>query len=766
MANTGVKGRIVYLGSNDGIEGLKIIAVDYDPIYSEDVLGSDTTKGDGSFEIKYTSDKYRNWYERNPDIVVRVYGPSGRLIYETAENENTDVNADTLTICPIAIHENNIGNKERGEPWLVTYATLDPKDGSPVWLTQGNQIEPLTDGARIFPELTKAIEGAQQSVHIMNWKFDVKNNPITKFNKEIDDPKWYLNPKEGQKVEGKKVQEILKERAEAGVKVNVVVWDFNVEAVVGSLFATVALVLGGGGFVVGNALMALLGMPFLPLAYLGRGSGDTAADVEDYFKGSKVETAGFQSLWSLMHARAVIIDGKEAFVMGSSIDRKSYNESGHFIHDARHGGTLWHDVSLKLYGPAVEHLDRTVATVWNAANPAGCSSSRGALPVKNKLIPTKGPFPVKNSEDLAGVQVIRTLPGDIYDGSHTDAGEGRKPSVPKVIPGKKGIPYGETGPLEAYQRAIACAKDFIYIEDQYLTSPDIVTALIQRMTDKDEEARQLQLIIVLNIKPDHPDYRKLQENYLLQLKAKIDSDRLGIFTLWSCREATPKEAPRYEITPIYVHSKVGIVDDKWASMGTANLDGASMNQIQTVTTVDHSLKDITPEWVGFIEFILFPITIFLSLLFKLIVEVGGIFVYRRPTQHANPNRSNQPSRFTDLRLVVYNNVAGQPETDSVVHLRDQLWQEHLGYLLDSPQKDDYPTIRPVEGWLKLWKDRANEKLEKIKKEEGHPALILEWQPETDPEKYLRALDIKTKNYFIREKADSFDLVKGKWNKKK
>jgi len=764
VANTGVQGKVVYYkdtnnGKNepDGVKGLKVIAVDYDPIYAEDILGSDTTKSDGSFEITYNHDKYRDWYERNPDIVVRVYGPSSRLLFETPEKK--DVTKETLELDPIVIHENNVGNKERGEPWLVTYATLDPKNGKPVWLTQDNQIEPLIDGARVFSKLTEAIDRAEDSIHFMNWKFKAKDAPAYEFGKTIK-----TKDEQGETVErkkSKKIQELLKEKAEI-MEVKVVVWDVNAEIFTGILAILSSLGLLTIGILTGNLIYAFLAFPVLPLGLLGRSLGDTADDVADYFKGSKVETAGLKSVQSLMHARAVIIDGKEAFVMGCSIDQKSYNDSQHKIDDPNHGGVLWHDSGLRLQGSAVEHIDRTVAMIWNAANQLGTSEASAPAPVKNKMIPSRGTFTIDDKDppqsQPTGVQVIRTLPGDTYNGSHTTD---EPDSVPKVTPGKegKGIPYGETGPLEAYQRSIARAKKFIYIEDQYLTSPDIVRALIQRMTDP--EADKLELIIVLNLEPDHPDYISIQKKYLMQLKAEIDNDRLGIFTLWSCHKGNSK----YEIQPIYVHSKVGIVDDEWATLGSANLDGASLNQIQTVTTRDHylpSLKKLIFAY-GLIPNFLTKWVLILASVLKLILTIGEIFVYRRPTQHANPNRSTHPSRFTDLNLVLYNNIAGQPKSDAVITLRNQLWREHLGFLINSPQEDDYQTTRPPKGWVDHWKNRAKEKLILIKNKEagGNMPLILEWRPEGDPEKYLQGLLDELKDELgdkLRIKIEDYSII--------
>ena len=138
------------------------------------------------------------------------------------------------------------------------------------------------------------------------------------------------------------------------------------------------------------------------------------------------------------------------------------------------------------------------------------------------------------------------------------------------------IPFGETGVLEGYQRAIMKAEEYIYIEDQYLVSQDIADAIAIRMKEKSD----LEVILVLNVKPDIPGYHRKQAALLKQLRDALppnQQDRLGIFTIWSTDDVP---SSKFEIAHIYVHAKVAMIDDKWATVGTANLDGASLNRRQ------------------------------------------------------------------------------------------------------------------------------------------------------------------------------------------
>ena len=704
MANSGVQGRVVYAGTNDGIPDLEIAAVDFDPFFSEDALGSAKTDQDGNFKILYSPDRYSAWIlDREPDIVVRVYGPGLRLLHETTEQ--SDVKDTILTIATIEIHRANI------EGWLVTNATLDPvnpsldpQKGTPVTWTQGNQVEILKDGVTMFPMLTDAVAQAQHTINFMNLHFWLGENLITEFDETfIPD-----HPQEGVPVIGQRIHEILKNRAASLSSTNILVHDVP--------------------FVDQIPVISYLLRRFVDM------NPDTFDEVKDYFQGSTVNVRGLPHLLSLLHAKAVVIDGTTAFVLGSPVSQSYFNDKLHLIHDARHEGSLNHDVSIKVSGPAVEFIDRTFTTLWNAADSSASS-----------LSPTTGQVPVE--QPGLGLQIVRTLPGDNFTASHT---------------GGKAIPYGETGSLEAYQRAIAKATKFIYIEDQYFTVPEIFTAMLRRM----KQVPTLEIILVMNPKPDIPGYPEKQIQLLKQFQKDLEGvigatgveKQLGVFSIWSCDE----QKPRYEIMPIYVHAKDAIVDDIWATIGSTNVDGASMNQLEIQTIVQGKLADAVEHgslWkrilLGVLMTIMSPLVIALAWVSK----IG----FARPTQHANPQQSRQPTRSSELNvLICEKDPDPSVPSQTIVQFREDLWKEHLGFELSLPT--------PSDGWVEVWNNRAAEKLDSLKSDPKkavgdrtrQPAKILKWQPEVESENYLRSLGIETTNLKIRSKADDFDFKKGKW----
>lgn len=541
-------------------------------------------------------------------------------------------------------------HRDNVDGWLVTNALINP-GGTPVTIRRGNRIEFFIDNENGWSEMTDAVGGAASSINLMMLDFDV-SNVVTKFTPPMPPP--------GSAVSGVRIQDSMKLKAGPGVAVRVLMNDFNPDA---------------------------------------WGNMDAATEVTDFFNGTGVVTRLYTTRpQSPMHAKLLIIDGSTAFLVGSPFLQDYWDSQTHIIDDTRRAISIKkpiHEVSAKIRGPAVEDIDRTFTMVWNyvaptepPARPAtGQSSASGA--------------------NVANVQVVRTLPG------------GKFPS----------IPHGETGILEAYQRAIAKAEDFIYIENQYFSNTAIADALLQRLKFN----TNLTVILLLNIKVDVPGYfdwplanvpgyangplgvySGIQPRTIRDLLdgARTDGtqDRLGIFTLWSHEAGTPKTS----IIQNYVHSKTAIIDDSWATVGSANTDGTSMNRTQV-------FRDIPTR---------------ADILFGL--QEG------RPTQHANPNSGTQPWRSTELNLAIYNGVAEQPATPIIGDLRRRLWAEHLGY---SSSTDAALMTRPTGGWLSLWNTRAQEKQAKLTLPTPIvlPQRILPWAFPDNATGYLRALDIEVRN---------------------
>ena len=741
MPHRGVKGRVVFADNGQGVPHLTVNVVDVYPIPDND-LGSATTDENGDFEILYSPDDYQRWETRSPNIRIRIYGPVQRqLIDQTFESVSIEVL--DFTSPPIRIHRNNIGEQDANVPasnpaseaWLVTNATLDLLKGDAVNLSQGNTFKSLIDGTTLFPEVTAAVSLATQSIHFMNLNFRIGKDLeamrdedflITKFT-NLPDP---TAPVLGQPVEGDKLQDIMVDKANG------------------------------------------IGGPPIPVrvivADIALKTDDSVKQVEEFFAATQVETRIADYGIEVLHGRTVVVDGEKAFVLGSSFDQNYFSGpdlttnpavEGHLIRDARHRGSLLHDVGALVTGPAVAPIDETFATVWNQAGEP----------------PQVTPQARSSGTGEVAMQVLRTMPGN-----------GRFVSP---FPGAQPIQHGETGVLEAYQRAIARAEDFIYIEDQYFTNTAIVDALIDRM----KQVTTLQLIMVLNLNPeDFPGYTAKQIKNIKQIREKIPNpdDRFKVFTLWSTQISTdPARAKKpFEIMNISVHSKVAIIDDVWATIGTANLDGSGLNAIEISDIAKAGafgpLLDLTAiviavlmngVGVAIVGIVLGAIALVVAgvILFSGLRDLldEAVRTLKSNTQHANPAQTAQPARHVELNIVLYNGIAGLPATEAIILFREELWREHLG--LAGP---GFP-LKPSGGWAKLWTIVAQEKIDNIKANAApgpgaplHTASVVEWKPKNKAIPFLKAHGVDFRDpksrLTIRKRADIFNFIKGQWEKNK
>src|SRR5207249_4867371 len=109
-------------------------------------------------------------------------------------------------------------------------------------------------------------------------------------------------------------------------------------------------------------------------------------------------------------------------------------------------------------------------------------------------------------------------------------------------------------------RALEVAKDFVYVENQYLTCVEIVDAILAAM----QREPALQLICLLNVRLGISGYDGWQREAIERLLAGLgpEAQRAGLFTLWK-REAGADTTGRPVVMPVYVHSKVAIIDNAW-----------------------------------------------------------------------------------------------------------------------------------------------------------------------------------------------------------
>jgi len=250
------------------------------------------------------------------------------------------------------------------------------------------------------------------------------------------------------------------------------------------------------------------------------------------------------------HQKSWVIDagepGQLAFVGGINPDRGSVVPPGH---PPRVGGPSVHDVYLEIAGPASTDVAHNFVQRWNEASergrPDGCWPDPGAaddLPFPSRLAAPAGDAPV---------QITRT----VRAGRYTSA-------IPAPGAAPFAIDAGETSILEQYLAAIDAAREGIYIENQFLASVPVfarIAAAVQR---------GVEVVIVLPGAP-MPEVRAARAAsrtapFFEALAA------LGLrpnFTLAGLA-ATDPAGRRHEV---YVHAKLMLIDDAWATIGSTNI---------------------------------------------------------------------------------------------------------------------------------------------------------------------------------------------------
>ena len=222
------------------------------------------------------------------------------------------------------------------------------------------------------------------------------------------------------------------------------------------------------------------------------------------------------------HEKAIVIDDSVAYVGGIDLTSLAGNRWDTPHHPAR-GELGWHDASVRIEGPLVADVRSHLALRWHEVTGERLDAA---------------PRPEPRGEHEA--QLVRTVPEKIYGA----------------------LPRGHFRIAEAYVRALRSAQTLVYLENQFLWSPEILAILEQKLRRPPTD--EFRLVVVLPVKPNNgnDDTR----GQLARLVAADVDERFLACTLYQPGIAEP----------IYVHAKIGIVDDAWLTVGSANLNEHSL----------------------------------------------------------------------------------------------------------------------------------------------------------------------------------------------
>ena len=315
------------------------------------------------------------------------------------------------------------------------------------------------------------------------------------------------------------------------------------------------------------------------------------SEAENRHLGEDIEAAGGEVLldqrvrWGGSHHQKLVVlrhpgapERDVAFAGGIDLCHSRRDDASHrgdpqaISMSPRYGDNPpWHDVQLQLHGPAVGALDSTFRERWN--DPAPLDFHSPIALVKDKL----------SGADLSPGKLPPQPPDPPPCGTHAVQVLRTYPDVRRAF---DFAPHGERTIARAYSKAVRRACRLIYVEDQYLWSEDVANLFAAALSENPD----LHLVAVVPRYPDVDGRLELPPNMVGREQA-----------IAVCREATRDRVHVFDIenhsgNPVYVHAKVCVIDDVWASVGSDNLNRRSWTHDSELScaVIDDTIDDRPP----------------------------------------------------------------------------------------------------------------------------------------------------------------------------
>jgi len=222
------------------------------------------------------------------------------------------------------------------------------------------------------------------------------------------------------------------------------------------------------------------------------------------------------------HEKLAVIDGRIAYVGGIDLTLLGGDRFDERAHPAR-GSRGWHDAAVRIEGPLVADVAQHIAMRW--------------LEVAGERVAVAASEPFDGGVEA---QFVRTVPENVYEA----------------------VPRGDLRILEAYRRALLSAERLVYLESQFLWSPEIAGILEDKLRNPPSD--EFRVVVVLPARANNG-----QDDTRGQLGLLVEADHDD--RLLACSLFQPGR-----VGQVYVHAKIGIVDDRWLCIGSANLNEHSL----------------------------------------------------------------------------------------------------------------------------------------------------------------------------------------------
>jgi phosphatidylserine/phosphatidylglycerophosphate/cardiolipin synthase-like enzyme len=424
--------------------------------------------------------------------------------------------------------------------WLLTKSERANSDsriddrhpGDAAW-SEGNLVRPLIHGATYFAELYERIEATRRGDLIF----------FTDWQGDADE-RLTGEP-------GSEVVEVLASADERGVDVRGLIWRSHAE---------------------------MLNFSASENRLLGRQLQSRGAEA---LLDMRVRTGGSH------HQKLLVIRHRDqperdiAFVGGIDLCHSRRDDARHLGDPqslpmaSEYGDTPpWHDVQAAITGPAVYDVETVFRERWEDPTRLTRHPVYWAQDKLLRMDMTPDPLPEQADPPPSPqggthcVQLLRTYP---------NLRRGRD------YPFARG---GERSVARGYSKAVLRARHLVYLEDQYLWGQqvgDVFTEALHQNPD-------LHVIAVVPLFTDQQGFTARTPQLLGRARAMRQMlaaapDRVAIYGI-----------ENHEGTPVYVHAKVCVMDDVWATVGSDNFNRRSWTHDSELSAVvvDPSGDDHSP----------------------------------------------------------------------------------------------------------------------------------------------------------------------------